>query len=64
MAHWANGREPSRTTTERGSNPVSRSSLPCAKIHLNTLKMEVERLCQLGVLKKVQLIAMGLRPLS
>ena len=36
-----------------GATPHHARAFPVPRVHLNTLKMEVERLCQLGVLKKV-----------
>ncbi len=36
-----------------GATPHHARAFPLPKIHLNTLKIEVERLCKLGVLKKV-----------
>ena len=36
-----------------GATPYHARAVPVPRVHLNTLKMEVERLCQLGVLKKV-----------
>ena len=36
-----------------GATPYHARAFPVPRVHLDTLKMEVERLCQLGVLKKV-----------
>jgi hypothetical protein len=35
------------------TKPYHAKAFPIPKIHLETLKAEVERLCQLGILKKV-----------
>ena len=35
------------------AKPYHAKAFPIPKIHMNTLKLEVERLCKLGVLKKV-----------
>ena len=36
-----------------GATPYHARAFPVPRVHLSTLKMEVERLCQHGVLKKV-----------
>ena len=36
-----------------GAQPYHAKAFPIPKIHMDTLKLEVERLCQLGVLKRV-----------
>ena len=36
-----------------GAEPYHAKAFPIPKVHLETLKMEVERLCEIGVLKRV-----------
>ena len=38
---------------KQGVKPYHAKAFPIPRVHLNTLKLEVERLCKLGVLKKV-----------
>ena len=44
---------PVKLQLNEGATPYHARAFPVPRVHLNTLKMEVERLCQLGVLRKV-----------
>ena len=46
-------RSPVELQLNEGATPCHTRAFPVPRVHLNTPKMEVERLCQLGVLKKV-----------
>ena len=45
--------EPYKLELKEGSKPYHARAFPIPRIHLDTLKVEVDRLCKLGVLKKV-----------
>ena len=42
-----------KLSLNEGAEPYHARAFPIPRVHMETLKMEVERLCQLGVLKKV-----------
>ena len=51
LGHWTN--DPYKVELKEGVTPYHARAYPIPKIHENTLKVEVDRLCKLGVLKRV-----------
>ena len=54
MEHWGNGKmKDYDIELLPDAKPYHAKAYPIPRVHVNTLKMEVERLCEAGVLKKV-----------